>query len=184
MKKALILLLLCLAPTLASAGGFIMEPDRLAMRSTAIVLAHVTLNESSGANITVHEWIWGKRQALVKNGSSDLMQCTLSKASLRLMMAEHPKHEARAYWQKALEQGSYDAILFLRPREGDSALVPTCGVEVQQAKHWTMHPEFQRYRQQVEAALPVAGTNPHAKSRFEDALGPPRSLEDVLPPAH
>ena len=63
-----------------------------------------------------------------------------------------------ALWQQALRKGSVTLIVYFRTSPANGTFQPTCETETLLARHWSSHPDFSKYEQNVRALLSEAKT--------------------------
>jgi hypothetical protein len=63
------------------------------------------------------------------------------------LIPRHPQFPSVSLWRKAIDDGGYQAVIFLRKKDG--RLSPTCDAEAMLAENWSSHSEHHLWRKRL-----------------------------------
>jgi hypothetical protein len=164
-------------------AGDMLSAATLVKESDAVVVVD---NRLDGAPV-VGPWLRPPTSALPLGDLAGL--CVPSRKILQQWLASHPKHPGRATWQRLLQDGHSEQVVFLRARDG--VLRPMCETEVMFARSFAAHAGYAAFRAEVDAALtataraaPAPASSPASSPASAPVSSPaPAPAPAPVPPA-
>ena len=128
--------------------------DTLVEKSDAIAWIHVNFTASAKKQVQVKQWLKEPLQRVSQQSDRGWWSfCLPNQHTLKLLIKQYKLRKlSRPLWIKALKEGRYESIVFLKI---DPTGMPraVCGMETLSTFHWVDHPQFKEWFDKLQKKL-------------------------------